>query len=157
MNDEPIARGIIVRLSEAYDEELRVLGKEAMAMLRALKAEARIASDADEPADFVLVLAEPRAQVDTFPLGSMADRVGAAIAVAEDEREGRVINAAARKRLRAAGAVLGPRELVFSPSDFGYLGLESDTLRERLEILLHTLVLDAERLRLKREGWEEPV
>ena len=31
-----------------------------------------------------------------------------------------------------------------------------DGLRERLEILLRALVVDAERLRLRREGWEEP-
>jgi hypothetical protein len=29
-------------------------------------------------------------------------------------------------------------------------------LREKLEILLRALVIDAERLRLRREGWEEP-
>jgi hypothetical protein len=51
---------------------------------------------------------------------------------------------------------LGARELVFSPEQFGVLGLESDGARERLEILLRALVLDAERLRLRREGWEEP-
>ena len=64
--------------------------------------------------------------------------------------------AQARKHLRAHGAALGSRELVFLPEHFGHMGMESDSMREKLEILLRTLVHDAEGLRLRREGWEDP-
>ncbi|HWH07794.1 MAG TPA: hypothetical protein VNX21_01255 [Candidatus Thermoplasmatota archaeon] len=149
MPKEPIARGVV--LHHAKEGPLPTLAREAQSILRALDAPA----DADAPAaDYVLLLVEPGGADAELP--DLKDRAASAVAVAEDAAEGRVAVVAARKRLRAMGATLGSRELVFSPAQFGYLGLESDSARERLEILLRALVLDAERLRLKREGWEEP-
>ncbi len=155
-NDEPIARGVIVPVAVAHAESLAVIGREMSAILRALKAEVRVGASVPADADFVVLLTEGEAPVEGVELPEFKDRVGSAIAFAETESEGRVANVRARKHLRSVGATLGPRQMAFYPKDLGYLGIESDGLRERLEELLQTLVLDAERLRLKREGWEEP-
>lgn len=154
---EPLARGLVVRAPAASRPELAALAKECLSILRALDAEAA-AADAVPPeaADFVLLLVDDGADGHDLDLPDLRDRVGGVVAVGADVPEARVRIARARKRLRAQGATLGARELVFEPSDFGYLGLESDGRRERLEVLLRALVLDAERLRLRREGWEEP-
>jgi hypothetical protein len=149
---EPVARGAVIVLPSK--EPLSTLAKEAAAILRSMAAPAEAEPSA---ADYVLLVVEPGVDARSqAPLPDMKDRAGSAIAVAEDEAAGRAAVAAARKALRAQGAALGARELVFSPKQFGYLGLESDGARERLEILLRALVNDAERLRLRREGWEEP-
>lgn len=153
MSEESVARGALVVLPPTDAGHLPALAKETASILRALRAEA--AAPLDE-ADFVVLLVAPGADPRAFVLPELKDRAGSAIAIAEDASEGRVAVALARKHLRSHGAVLGARELVFTPEQFGYLGLESDGARERLEILLRALVLDAERLRLKREGWEEP-
>lgn len=153
MGDEPLARGAIVQVSGKPSGQLATLAKEAASILRALRAPA----DAELPeADFVLLLVEEGADARDLALPDLKDRAGSAVALATDASEGRAAVAQARKQLRARGAALGARELVFSPDQFGHLGLESDSARERLEILLRALVVDAERLRLKREGWEEP-
>lgn len=153
MAKEPVARGCIVPTGQRHKDASRALAGEAASILRALDAP----SDAALPeADYVLVLVESAEDVPTLVLPDLTTRAGAAVGLAEDVGEGRIAVVAARKRLRQQGATLGSRELVFAPSQFGYLGLESDGARERLEILLRALVLDAERLRLRREGWEEP-
>lgn len=151
MPQEPIARGIVLLAPMDAKGPLLQLAKEAASILRAVQAP----SDVDlDKADYVLVVASQGASLPDLP--ELKDRAASAIAVAEDEAEGRVTLHATRKRLRTAGATLGHRELVFLPEQFGHLGLESDSARERLEILLRALALDAERLRLKREGWEDP-
>lgn len=140
-------------MAARHPEAVAHLAKEAQAILRALDAPA----DADvRETDYVLVLVEDSTDPAKLDLPDLKDRVGSAIAVAEDAAEGRVAVFAMRKHLRSRGAALGSRELVYAPAQFGYLGLESDGARERLEILLRGLVVDAERYRLKREGWEEP-
>ena len=154
MAKEPVARGIVLVEPQVDDGPLAAVAKEAASILRALDAPA----DASvEHADYVVLVLGEGARADAPALPELADRAGAAVAVAGEASEGRAVVASARKRLRRQGAVLGARELVFSPDQFGYLGLESDGARERFEILLRALVNDAERLRLKREGWEEPV
>lgn len=153
VSEDPVARGALVVLPPEADDPLPALAKEAASILRALHAPAEVSI---QDADYVVLLLAPGADPRTAGLPELKDRAASAIAVASDAGEGRVAVALARKHLRSCGAVLGARELVFSPKQFGYLGLESDGARERLEILLRALVLDAERLRLKREGWEEP-
>lgn len=153
---EPLAQGVIVPLAAGEAEAMHVLAREMVGTLRSLRGEARVTGEVPADADFVLLLVDEEAEVETLELPDLKDRAGSAVSFAEKKSGGRLANHRARKRLRAAGAALGARELVFQPSDFGYLGLESDTLRERLQELLQTLVLDAERLRLRREGWEEP-
>lgn len=153
---EPIAKGVIVAQPARHAALLQTLAKESIAILRALDAEGRIEERAAADADFVMLLVEEGSNPTSIPLPDMAHRAGSALGIGDPASEARPAVAQARKHLRAHHASLGARELVFSPSDFGYLGLESDGLREKLEILLHALVLDAERLRLKREGWEEP-
>lgn len=155
MSKEPLARGVVVTPPGARRPELPALAKECASILRALDAESALASAVPPEADFVLLLLD-EAGAGALPLPELSNRAGSAIAVAAEPGEARVQLAAARKALRLKGAALGARELVFSPADFGYLGLETDNRRERLEILLRALVLDAERLRLRREGWEEP-
>lgn len=156
MSQEPIARGAIVVLDGERSAELAMLAKETASILRALNAPGEVSTHIGAEVDFVVLLVPQGLDANKVELPDLKDRAGSAISVAEDATEGRVAVASARKRLRAQGASLGARELVFAPSQFGYLGLESDSARERLEILLRALVLDAERLRLKREGWEEP-
>lgn len=153
MVKEPVARGCIVPAGPRHKEASRALAGEATSILRALDAPSDAAL---AEADYVLLLVESAGDVPVLELPDLTTRAAAAVGLAEDAGEGRVAVLAARKRLRAQGATLGSRELVFTPSQFGYLGLESDGARERLEILLRALVLDAERLRLRREGWEEP-
>jgi hypothetical protein len=150
-SERPVAQGtlLVVGASEA----LPTLRREAAAILTALNAPADAAL---KDADYALLLVDGEADPRALPLGDLKDRAGSAVAVAQDAVGGRAAVALARKHLRAHGAALGARELVFSPEQFGVLGLESDGARERLEILLRALVLDAERLRLRREGWEEP-
>ena len=152
--NEPVAHGVIVLVPPTDKGELATLAKEAASILRALHAPAD-APDAPG-ADYVLVLVEEGRDAEEAALPELKGRAASAVGLAKDATEGRAAVALARKRLRARGASLGARELVFSPEQFGYLGLESDGARERLEILLRALALDAERLRLKREGWEEP-
>lgn len=153
MPKEPVARGVVLTLPQRGEGPLPALAKEASSILRALDAPA----DAEaKDADYVLLIVQPGVDAAALDAPDLKGRAASVVAVAEDAAEGRVAIVAARKRLRAAGAALGSRELVFSPDQFGYLGLESDGARERLEILLRGLVVDAERLRLKREGWEEP-
>lgn len=151
---EPIARGVIVTLPRVHADKLDALAKEALVIIRAIHAEASPAVHVEPDADFALLLLE----ADSAPphLPDLKDRAGSVIAIGDDAPACRAAIARARKELRAHGATLGARELVFAPADFGYLGLESDGLREKLEILLRTLILDGERLRLRREGWEEP-
>jgi len=153
VSKDPIARGVLVVLPPTATDPLPALAKEAASILRALHAPAEAHM---QEADYVLFLLGPEADPRALALPELKDRAASAIAVAADAGEGRVAVALGRKHLRAHGAVLGARELVFSPKQFGHLGIESDGARERLEILLRALVLDAERLRLKREGWEEP-
>lgn len=157
---DPQLLGCVLTRAQRHAKQADALVKETLSALRALKADA-IAFGADDSAaaalreaDFVALIVAPGAALPEFP--ELKDRAAAAVAVAEDEREGRVAIHAARKALRAAGAALGPRELVIAPAAFGFLGLESDSVRERLHILLEALLVDADRLRLKREGWEEP-
>lgn len=156
MSDEPLARGVLVAHPRRHAPQLQALAKESISILRALRAEARLAERVPGDADFALLLVEPETSPADIPLPDLKDRAGSVLGVGEPAAEARVAVAQARKHLRASQAALGARELVFSPADFGYLGLESDGLREKLEILLRALVLDAERLRLRREGWEEP-
>ena len=126
-------------------------------MLRALQAECVPAPRVPPEADFVVLLVEGDADPRALALPDLKDRAACALGLAEDPGAGRVAVNEARKHLRAHGAVLGSRELVFTPDQFGPMGMESDAMREKLEILLRTLALDAERVRLRREGWEEPV
>lgn len=156
MAKEPLASGVVVRAGSQHATELAELVKETLSILRALDAQAQPADAAPAETDFVVLLVDEGTRVDSLALPALPDRAGTVVAVGANAPAARVVVTQARKRLRAAGAALGARELVFSPADFGYLGLESDGRRERLEILLRALVLDAERLRLKREGWEEP-
>lgn len=153
---EPLARGVIVPLATEHGDRLSQLAREMTGILRAIRGDARVAAAVPPEADFVLLLVDADAEPERVALPDMKDRVGASVAFAEREGEGRLANHRARKHLRRHGAALGPRELVFVPADLGYLGIEKDSLRERLEELLQALVLDAERLRLRREGWEEP-
>lgn len=152
---EPIAHGFILRAGEAT-EHAEVLAREAGSILRALHAPADAPGTAE--ADYVVLLVPEGIDPREAKLPDLKDRAATALALArgESDAEARVTLLAARKHLRGHGATLGARELVFRPGDFGFLGLESDARRERLEVLLQALVLDAERLRLKREGWEEP-
>lgn len=157
---EPLARGVIVSLPSRNGASLATLAKEAASMLRALRAEARIEAalpEATAELDFVLVLVEASADPKALALPDLKDRAAVALGFAPEATEGRVAVAQARKHLRNHGASLGARELVFLPEHFGHMGMESDAMREKLEILLRTLVVDAERLRLRREGWEEPL
>lgn len=151
---DPPALGFIVAAPKRHAEQVGALARESLSALRALKADAVEAPRASPEADFVVLVVEPSAPLPEMP--DLKDRAAVALAVAEDEAEGRVAVTAARKHLRNAGAALGARQLVLTPSHFGFMGLESDNAREKLHILLQTLVLDAERLRLRREGWEEP-
>lgn len=155
---EPIARGVIVVLAGSRAETLTVLGKESASILRALRTQAEVLAEPCVPTetDFVLLLVDETSDVDTLRLPDLKDRAAVVAGVSDDIARCRALIARARRRLRDQGAALGARELVFSPTDFGYLGLESDGLREKLEILLTALVTDGERLKLRREGWEEP-
>lgn len=153
---EPLARGVLVAQPQSHAPLLQALAKESVSILRALNAEGRVEERAPADADFVVLLVEEGSAPTRIPLPELKDRAASALGIGASAPEARVAVAAARKHLRAHGATLGARELVFSPDDFGYLGLETDGLREKLEILLQALVLDAERLRLRREGWEEP-
>lgn len=151
---DPPPLGFVVTTRGANGPAMDAFVKEIASILRALKADVAVTAEVPAEADFVALVVEPEAALPAFP--DLKDRAATAVALSEDEGAGRLAVHHARKALRAAGAVLHARELVLSPKQFGYLGLESDTLRERLQILLETLVLDAERLRLRREGWEEP-
>ena len=157
MSAEPLARGVIASVPTRNQATLSALAREVAAILRALRAEARPETGVPPEADFVVVLVEEGADPASLPLPDLKDRAACALGFAEAGAEGRVAVAQARKHLRAHGATLGSRELVFAPEHFGHVGMESDAMRERLEILLRTLVLDAERLRLRREGWEDPI
>lgn len=154
---EPVAHGVIVRLPSQHEEALDALARESASILRALRGETQVVEKVPEEADFVLLIIEDVFEPAHLDLPALEDRAGAALAVAANEANGRAAAMSARKHLRAQGAALGARLLVLPPTAFGHLGLESDNLRERLEVLLHTFVHDAERLRLKREGWEEPL
>lgn len=157
MGSEPLARGVVLVVGQDEREPLAQLAREALSILKAIKLDARQDVAVAPEDDFVLLLVSATSPVDAVELPPLAQRAGAAVGVATDPAEGRASVARARKRLRGQGATLGPRELVLSPSDFGYLGLESDGLRERLQILLQGLANDAEKLRLRREGWEDPL
>lgn len=154
---EPLARGVVVPTAAGV-AELQALAKECLSILRAVDAAAETAPAASGAGsgDFLALLVTADVAVDRIALPELKDRAATAIAVGAETAACRAALTAVRKRLRGAGATLGPHELVLAPADFGHLGLESDALREKLEILLRTLVADAERLRLKREGWEEP-
>lgn len=154
--DEPLARGVVVALPDRRQKELDALAKECLSILRAIDAEARADASVAPGSDFVALLIESTSPADKLALPDLKDRAATVVAVGDDAPECRLAITRARKHLRAHGAVLGARELVFAPEDFGYLGLESDGRREKLEILLRALIVDAERLRLRREGWEEP-
>lgn len=154
MPKEPVARGVVVAHPHAHREAVLALQQEALSTLRALDAPGETAASAPEEADYVLFIVEEEGADPKLP--DLRDRAASVIGVAADAPAGRAAIARTRKHLRAAGAALGARELLLRPDDFGYLGLESDGLRERLEILLRALANDAERLRLRREGWEEP-
>lgn len=154
---EPIARGVLVALHTAQREPASALAKESASILRALQAPAEETSSVPAETDYVIVLVGPDSDPETLALPDLRDRAATAVALGPRAPETRATLATVRKRLRSAGAVLGARELVLLPEDFGYLGLESDGLREKLEELLRALVADAERLRLKREGWEDPI
>lgn len=156
MSQEPLAQGAIVTHGQQHGPLLAALAKEAASILKALRAPAEAGPVAAPEADFVVLLVDESADPREVKLPDLKDRAGTALAIAADVGAGRAVVLAARKHLRAHGAALGSRELVLNPNEFGYLGLESDTTREKLEILLRALVNDAERLRLKREGWEEP-
>ena len=156
MSPDAVASGVVVPLARTKRAELASLAKESNSMLRALQAESRAEERATPDADFVILLVEAPFDAGLAPLPDLRDRVGAALALAANEGDARVAVQAARKHLRSAGAALGARELVLTDAQFGVMGLEDDSAREKLEILLRTLVLDAERLRLRREGWEEP-
>lgn len=157
LSAEPVARGVIVSIASRSQQTLSTLGREVASILRALRAEAKPQDAVPAEADFVVVLIEEDADPKGLGLPDLKDRAACALGFARDAAEGRVAVAQARKHLRAHGAALGSRELVFTPDHFGFMGMESDSMRERLEILLQALVLDAERLRLRREGWEEPL
>lgn len=152
MEKEPLARGRILLAGD--DATLPALQKEAESILRAIAGPADAPSLAD--ADYVLALVQVGADATTLDVPDLKDRAASVVGLGADPADARAAVLAARKHLRARGATLTHRELVFSPAQFGYLGLESDGARERLEILLRGLVVDAEALRLKREGWEEP-
>lgn len=154
---DPLARGVIVSVAGRSQPILATLAKESASMLRALRAEARVQDDVPADADFVVVLVEEGADPKALALPDLKDRAAVALGFASEAAEGRAAVAQTRKHLRGHGAALGARALVFLPEHFGYLGMESDSMREKLEILLRALVLDAERLRLRREGWEEPL
>lgn len=139
-----------------HAEPLRILQKEALALFPPLQAHAEPVEAPRVEHDFLLLLVEECSDVERLPLPALKDRAAAVIGVASDAPACRATITRARRRLRAHGAALGAHELVLAPEAFGVLGLESDGQREKLEILLRTLVLDAERLRLRREGWEEP-
>lgn len=156
MAGEPIAKGVVIVVGTDEREPLAHLAREAIGTLKALRCEARRGDQATDADDFVLLLVAPDGDPDALGLPTLTDRAGAACCVHPFEPEGRALVARARKALRRQGAALGPRELVLSPQAFGYMGLESDGLRERLQVLLQGLANDAERLRLRREGWEEP-
>ncbi|HEX2021619.1 MAG TPA: hypothetical protein VHH36_02845 [Candidatus Thermoplasmatota archaeon] len=153
MPDPPL-RGVVVPLASRHGEQARALAMEAMSALRALRAEPALAGAVPGDADFVLLVLSDDPPPVSIP--DLAGRAAAAVAVADPVAEGRVAVASARRRLRGAGAALGARELVLSPSEFGVLGLESDNQRDRLHELVQALLHDADRLRLKREGWEDP-
>ena len=153
---EPIARGVVVARPVRHTDAVSALAKETLSILKAVDTDARIEDAVPPDADFVVLLVEDESDAGAPPLPDLKDRAATVAAVAEDVPLGRASVGRFRKRLRNAGASLGARELVLQPGDFGYLGLESDGLREKLEILVRALVVDAERLRLKREGWEEP-
>lgn len=157
LTPEPVAQGVVVPLGARHQATLSTLAREVSSMLRALRAEAGPAAAVAPGADLVVLLVEQGDDPRRLALPDLKDRAAAALGFGEDAAEGRVAVAQARKHLRAHGATLGPRELVFGPEHFGPMGMESDAMREKLEILLRTLVLDAERLRLRREGWEDPI
>jgi hypothetical protein len=154
---EPVAQGVIVPVGTRHQATLSTLAREVASMLRALRAETGPAATVRPDADLVILLVEDGSDPRALGLPDLKDRAAAALGFAEDAAEGRLVVAQARKHLRAHGATLGSRELVFTPEHFGHMGMESDAMREKLEILLRTLVLDAERLRLRREGWEDPI
>lgn len=156
MAKEPVARGVVVTMPQRHAEPLASLARETLSILRAIDAAGDAAREVPAEADFVALLIEAGSPTDKLALPDLKDRAATVVAVGEDAPECRVAITRARKLLRAQGATLGARELVLAPADFGVLGLESDGLREKLEILLRALVTDAERLRLRREGWEEP-
>lgn len=156
MAKEPVAKGVVVVLAERHREPLVALQKESLSMLRALDAEAATSASVPPDADFVVLLVDPFAAADKLALPELKDRAATVLGVGDDAPDTRAAIARARKALRQQAAALSSRELALRPEDFGILGLESDGLREKLEILLRTLVNDAERLRLRREGWEEP-
>jgi len=153
---EPVARGVVVALPQQHREALAMLEREMVSILRAVDADGHGAREVPAEADYVALAIEEGSAVDKLALPDLKDRAATVVAIGEDAPACRVAITRARKLLRAQGAALGARELVLHPSDFGVLGLESDGLREKLEILLRALVVDAERLRLRREGWEEP-
>ena len=153
---EPIARGVVVALPTHHGEPLAMLRREALSIMRALDTEAEPADKVSAEADFCVLLIEADTAGD-LQLPDLKDRAGTVVAVGDDEPACRLAITRARRELRAHGATLGARELVLRPDAFGVLGLESDGLREKLEILLRALASDAERLRLRREGWEEPL
>lgn len=152
----PIAQGIVVGLGARHRPEADALSKESLSILRALDAEGRIATRIDGAPDLILLIVDADTTLDELELPDLKDRAASVIGIGDDAPSCRVAITNARKRLRGQGAALGARALVFAPAQFGFLGLESDGSREKLEILLRALVLDAERLRLRREGWEEP-
>lgn len=152
MEKAPLARGRILVAGD--DPALAALQKEAASILRAIDGPADAETLAE--ADYVLALVQVGVDAAGLEVPDLKDRAGSVIGLGGDAADARAAVLAARKHLRARGATLTHRELVFSPAQFGYLGLESDGARERLEILLRGLIVDAEALRLKREGWEEP-
>ena len=156
MPSEPVARGVVVTLATRHREPLAALAKEALAILRGLHAPGHASERVEDGADYALLLVDEGSELGAASVPDMAGRAASVVGVGEEAPEARAAIARARRSLRARGAALGARELLLRPADFGYLGLESDTQRERLEILLRALVVDAERLRLRREGWEEP-
>lgn len=156
MPKEPVARGVVTALPLAHRDAVAALEREALSILRALDAPGTPDPRVPGDADYVVLIVEENSADRASSLPDLRDRAATVVGVASDAPAGRAAIARARKLLRGAGAALGARELLLRPEDFGYLGLESDGLRERLEILLRALVNDAERLRLRREGWEEP-
>lgn len=156
MTGEPIAEGVIVILGERQRAHTAALAKESASILKAFQTTSSIATSVPPEADFALLLVDEAADLDALTLPPMKDRAGIVAGVGEDAALVRASIARARRKLRLAGATLGARELALSPEHFDPLGLASDGLREKLEILLRSLVNDAERLRLRREGWEEP-
>lgn len=156
MPKEPVARGVVVAMSQQHRDALATLEREALSILRAIDAEGKSSREVPADADFVALLIGSSSSTDKLALPDLKDRAATVVAVGDDDPECRLAITRARRILRAQGAALGARELVLKPGDFGVLGLESDGLREKLEILLRALVNDAERLRLRREGWEEP-